>query len=138
MLWLAWGWVLFSIDPFATNFVGFLLFYLTFFLSFTGTVAILGFFFRKVRLNEHPNFHLVAISFRQSLIISVLFTSLLVLQGLGWLTLWLVLIFFLIAIIIETIILARQKRSTPEISFTVTQVQEYMYTDPEFIKRSIE
>lgn len=138
LLWFAWFWVLLSIDPFATNFIGFLLFYLTLYLSLGGSIALGGFSLRKARMKEHPNFHLVSISFRQSAIISTMLISLLLLQGLTLLVWWHILVLIALATFAEVLLLTKQRRSTPEISFTVSQVQTYIPADPLFTKKTIE
>ena len=42
--WALWVYVIFTIDPSVTNWIGFLLFYVSIFLAMSGTFAIVGFF----------------------------------------------------------------------------------------------
>lgn len=76
--WVAFGFVLWNINPEITNWIGFLLFYLSLFLSLIGTAAIIGFLVRFIWLNHELIFNSVKVAFRQSflfafLIIAVLF-----------------------------------------------------------------
>lgn len=87
LLWAGWGWTLFTIDPQATNLLGFLFFYAIFFLAMTGSMAVLGLALRQKRGTDLPLYHLVAITFRQGLLLSALLTALLILQGLRRLSL---------------------------------------------------
>jgi hypothetical protein len=70
--WAGWVYVIFLVDPFATNWVGFLLFYLSFFLALTGSAALLGFFIRFVILKHELAFRAVKEAFRQSFLFSFL------------------------------------------------------------------
>lgn len=80
---LCWGtfvFILKTVDPDVTNRLGFFLFYLSLFLSLSGTAAIVGFLIRFVGLKHELAFFSVKIAFRQSflfafLIIAVLFLS---------------------------------------------------------------
>jgi len=80
--WISFYYILSSIDPTATNILGFIFFYASLFLALLGTssLIILGF---KLRKNTEllPVFRLVGISFRQGIWISILFSSLLYLQS---------------------------------------------------------
>lgn len=78
ILWGVFAFVLKTVDPQITNWIGFLLFYISLFLALTGTAAIVGFFVRFKVLKHELIFNLVKTAFRQSflfafLIIAVLF-----------------------------------------------------------------
>lgn len=78
--WGAFVFVLNTINPFATNWVGFLLFYISLFLSLMGTISIVGFLIRFACLKHELAFRAVKAAFRQSflfafLIVAVLFLS---------------------------------------------------------------
>ncbi len=101
-----WGVFIFIvnlIDPETTNLIGFILFYLSLFLSLIGTSAIIGFFFRFVVLRRELVFYAVKIAFRQSFLFSFFLITLLFLfsQNLNtWFNLILLLIIFTILEII--------------------------------------
>ncbi len=69
--WCSWTLILFSIDPRITNWIGFLLFYVSLFLSLIGTFALLGFFTRFIALRQKLVFRLVQDAFRQSFFFSI-------------------------------------------------------------------
>lgn len=87
------------IDPTITNWLGFFLFYLSLFLSLSGTIAILGFVFRFLALKKELAFNLVKKSFRQSFVISLFIIILLILKAnslFNWLNLFLLITIFVI------------------------------------------
>jgi hypothetical protein len=64
--WLAWFFVLGSIDPTQAGFFGFLFFYASLFLALTGTFSVIGFLIKKIVLkNDQVIFHHVRSTFRQ-------------------------------------------------------------------------
>jgi hypothetical protein len=97
-----WGIFLFvasSVDPTSTNWVGFALFYLALFLSFSGTSALVGFIIRFVIIRKQLAFNSVKISFRQSFLFSLFIVILLLLKSqqlFSWLNIFLLLIIFTI------------------------------------------
>ena len=99
---ICWGILLFVanlVDPSATNWLGFLLFYLAFFLSLSGTIALLGFLLRFVVLKKKLAFNLVKTAFRQSFLLSLFIVILLILKSqslLNWLNLILLVSIFLV------------------------------------------
>jgi len=68
--WAAFGYIIWTVDPRATNRIGFLLFYSSLFLSMVGTTAIIGFIIRFVGLKRKLVFNLVKDAFRQSFLFS--------------------------------------------------------------------
>lgn len=68
--WSIWIFVILTVNPETTNWVGFLLFYLSLFLSLVGTSAIVGFLIRFVGLKKHLEAHSVKEAFRQSFLFS--------------------------------------------------------------------
>lgn len=64
--WFVWIFVIWTVNPETTNWVGFLLFYLSLFLSLVGTSAIVGFLIRFVGLKKHLEAHSVKEASRQS------------------------------------------------------------------------
>jgi hypothetical protein len=72
MCWAVFFFVLGTVNPEITNWVGFMLFYLSLFLSLVGTSAIIGFLVRFVGLKKTLAFRSVAEAFRQSFLFSFL------------------------------------------------------------------
>jgi hypothetical protein len=86
--WGAFLFVLNMVDPLATNWVGFLLFYASLFLSLMGTASIVGFLIRFTCLKHELAFRSVKAAFRQSFLFSFLIVAVLFLSSQGFLT-WL-------------------------------------------------
>ena len=93
--WGVWIFLLFTINPQITNWIGFFLFYAAIFLSLVGTAALIGFIVRFIALKQELVFRLVKEAFRQSFLFSILITASLILLSQGLFT-WLNL-FFLIS-----------------------------------------
>lgn len=72
--WSAFVLIIFLIDPQTTNSTGFILFYVSLYLSLVGTAATLGFVVRFVFLKKHLVFRLVKDAFRQSFLFAALIT----------------------------------------------------------------
>lgn len=73
--WITFGIVVWMINPESTNWIGFLLFYLSLFLSLVGTTAIAGFITRFIALKRELVFNSVKEAFRQSFLFSFLIIS---------------------------------------------------------------
>jgi hypothetical protein len=86
--WLCWVYILFTIDPEITNWIGFSLFYSSLFFSLIGTAAIIGFLIRFAVLHQELAFRAVKESFRQSFLFSFLITASLFLSSVNLFT-WL-------------------------------------------------
>lgn len=72
---VCWGvfiFILWSINPATTNWIGFLLFYFSLFLALTGTAAIIGFVIRFIAMKKELAFRLVKEAFRQSFLFAAL------------------------------------------------------------------
>ncbi|MFH1412614.1 MAG: hypothetical protein ABIG10_01120 [bacterium] len=69
------GIVLATIDPFSTNWPGFILFYSSLFLTIIGIFSILGFTVRFVALRRQLVVHSVVISFRQAFLAAFVIAS---------------------------------------------------------------
>jgi hypothetical protein len=97
------------INPFSTNWLGFLLFYTSLFIALVGLSTLVGFLFRFVILKKGLAFNLVKLSFRQSFLFSLFLVSALFLQANSLLT-WLNLLFLiLIFSVLEIFLLSRKK-----------------------------
>lgn len=70
--WAAWVYTLWTVNPEITNWIGFLLFYLSLFLALTGTAALIGFVVRFIALKQELAFRSVKEAFRQSFLFSAL------------------------------------------------------------------
>ncbi len=87
------------IDPTATNWLGFLLFYISLFLALSGTAALIGFLIRFVALRRELAFYAVATAFRQSFLFALFIVISLILLSFNlftWLNIGLLLIIFAI------------------------------------------
>lgn len=89
LCWAAWAVVLINVDPFQDTGVGFSFFYVSLFFALLGTVSLFSFFIRYYFSQaDWPLFRLVQKSFHDALIISIVLTALLFLQGQGYLRWW--------------------------------------------------
>ena len=86
--WTAWILVLFQVNPLETNFLGFLIFYLSLFFALLGTFFLISFGFRKLINKFSLEYKIVSISFRQSFFFALLVVVFLILQGNNLLTWW--------------------------------------------------
>jgi hypothetical protein len=97
---ICWGIFVFVarlVNPEATNWLGYSLFYSALFLSLSGTTALIGFIFRFVALKKELAFNLVKVAFRQSFLFSLFIVFLLILKSqhlFNWLNLFLLVIIF--------------------------------------------
>ncbi len=109
---LSWGIFIFlmnSIDPKVTNWVGFVFFYFSLFLALSGTLALIGFIIRKKTMKEVLDFHIVNTSFRQAFLFSVLITATLFMLGehlFSWIN---IIILIIILSITEYLLINKQK-----------------------------
>jgi len=95
LCWSAFAFVLFNVNPEITNWLGFLLFYMSLFLALVGTGALVGFVIRFVGLKRELAFRSVRDAFRQSFLFSFLITAVLFLLSknlFSWLNLALLII----------------------------------------------
>ncbi len=106
LCWAAFIFVLWNVNPEITNWLGFLLFYLSLFLAMVGTGALIGFVIRFVGLKHELAFRSVRDAFRQSFLFSFLIIAVLFLLSknlFSWLNLFLLVVglsvleFFLIS-----------------------------------------
>ena len=113
--WVAWFFVLGSIDPKQAGVAGFLFFYVSLFLALTGAVSVVGFLIRKrVVKNDDAVFHHVKHTFRQALLISaVIILGLLLLQA-KLLTWWIGVMLILLFAIFEGVIFTSRKHNNKD------------------------
>jgi len=107
--WSAWAVVINSINPETTNWIGFVLFYTSLFLSLVGTSTIIGFVIRFAALKQELVFRQVAIAFRQSFSFAALIVALLILQA-SHMLVWYNMIFLIIGLTVLEFFLISYKR----------------------------
>jgi len=108
--WLIWIFIVWTINPKVTNWIGFLLFYMSLFLALTGTAAIVGFAIRFVVMKKELAYRLVKEAFRQSFLFSGLIIISLMLLSKGWFS-WFNLILLIIGLsALEYFLLSYQKK----------------------------
>jgi hypothetical protein len=110
IFWVVWFSVLSQIDPFTTDFFGFILFYLTLFFGLLGTFFLISFGYRKIFSKFSLEFNIVGTSFRQSFFFSLLIVSLLLLQGVRMLNMLNSLLLVGAIVILEFFFLSYKKR----------------------------
>lgn len=86
--WASFAFVAGMVDPMRTNWLGFILFYLSVFLALAGTFAIFGFIFRFIIFKGEVAFRAVKLAFYQSFVFSSFAVALLLLASVRLLT-WL-------------------------------------------------
>ncbi len=107
--WAIFAYVLLSINPEITNWLGFFLFYVSLFLSIIGTSALVGFLIRFVFLKKHIAFRLVKEAFRQSFLFAFLIVISLILLSQDLFT-WLNIFFLIISLsVLEFFMLSYEK-----------------------------
>lgn len=112
MCWLAWFFVLGSVEPEQAGFFGFLFFYASLFLALAGTFSVIGFLIKKIILKDDQIvFHHVKSTFRQGMLVAgIIIASLLLLQF-KLLTWWNGILLVLLFALIEGIIFTNRKYS---------------------------
>lgn len=99
-----------TVDPYATNYLGFLLFYSSLFIFLAGIISLMGFLIRFVILKQGLAFNLVKLSFRQSFVLSLFLVLGLYLQASAVLT-WLNLGFLIAGFsILEVFLISSRKK----------------------------
>ncbi len=87
------------VDPTATNWIGYILFYLTLFAALSGAIFLVGFVIRFVALKKELAFNLVRNAFRQSFLLALFIIFLLILKShslFSWLNISLLIMIFTI------------------------------------------
>jgi len=98
---IAWLEVLFFVNPLGTGLAGFILFYLSFFLTFWGIFSIIGFLIRYILRRNRFAYDQVKMAFRQGFLFSLLLISSLILQSHGLLVWWNMLLLIGLLAIVE-------------------------------------
>ena len=95
--WTAFIFILSTVNPEITNWLGFSLFYLSLFLALSGSAALAGFLVRFVGLRHELAFYSVKTAFRQSFLFSFLIIAVLFLLAYNLFT-WVNLFFLVIGL----------------------------------------
>lgn len=103
----SWVIVLMFIDPETIGFVGVSLFFISFFLMIFGIASIVGFVVRRIFQRSEVAFKLVAISFRQAILIALLLSGTLFLQSKRLFTWWTSIPLLVFLSLIEAFFVAR-------------------------------
>jgi hypothetical protein len=107
---VALAFVLWSVDPTGTNWIGFCLFYSSLFLSLAGIFSLVGFLIRFIALKQELAFRLVRDAFRQSFLFSFLIVAILYLLSKNLFS-WMNVIFLVIGITVFEFFLLGYNRS---------------------------
>ena len=109
LCWLAFSLVIRIVNPETTNWLGFLLFYLSLFLSLVGTTAIIGFIVRFIGLKHELVLYSVRAAFRQSFLFAFFIVAVLFLLAHNLFS-WLNVIFLVIGLsVLEFFMLSYKK-----------------------------
>ncbi len=106
--WIAWIFVVHSIDPVYSGIIGYLLFHTTLFVAVLGTSVLFG---TVIRLWIRPNeilYRQTLRSFRQGIILSSLFTCTLLLLSFQLLRWWTILLLVILFSLIELLFLSKR------------------------------
>jgi len=94
--WIAWVVVILNINPYETSLVGLLLFYVTLTMALASSLAIVIFVLKKLTTKKELIVaRIVQGSFRQALLLTFLVIGILILQNLGYLKIWIIIVFIL-------------------------------------------
>lgn len=107
--WLGFSFVIWTINPEETSWLGFLLFYLSLFLAIVGTASLIGFIIRFVGLKQNIAFRSVRDAFRQSFLLAFLITAILFLLSKNLFS-WLNVFFLVIGLSIFEFFLVNYQR----------------------------
>lgn len=103
----SWVMVLLFLNPQVSGAVGVALFFVSFFLVIFGIASIVGYAARRIFRRNEIAFKLVALSFRQAILIAALLTGSLFLQSRGYFTWWTALLLLTFLTLIEAFFSAR-------------------------------
>ncbi|MFZ4648621.1 MAG: hypothetical protein ACOYMB_03220 [Patescibacteria group bacterium] len=108
--WGAFAFVAGLIDPSKTNWLGFVLFYLSLFLALAGTFALVGFLFRFIVFKGEVAFRAVKLAFHQSFVFSSFVIILLLLASRDLLTWFNSSLLALLFLVFEFFVASRAKK----------------------------
>jgi len=108
--WGAFLFILNTVNPEITNWLGFILFYSSLFLAISGLAAIVGFLIRFWFLKQKLAFYSVNSAFRQSFLFALLIISILLLLANELFTILNVLLLVVIITLIEFFLISHRKK----------------------------
>ena len=106
-LWVAWALVVLNLDPVGSGWLALVLFYASFLLALSGTLALLGFGVRALLFRSTPLFRHLATAHRQGALLRALATGALLLQAERLLAWWSALLLVVIACGLEYFFVSR-------------------------------
>lgn len=106
--WIGWVFVLHSVDPIHSGFVGFLLFYLMIFIAILGTAVFFGTLIRTWFRPVEPVYRHTLRSFRQGIILTCLFLAALFLLSFELLRWWSGLLLIILFSLIELLFVSKK------------------------------
>ncbi|MBI2475104.1 hypothetical protein HYV69_01630 [Candidatus Uhrbacteria bacterium] len=109
--WIGWVFVLNTTDPITTGLVGYLLFYLTLAIAFSGTTALFG---TLIRIWFHPDgipYRQTVRALRQSVIFTGLFVSAMILLSFDIMRWWSAILLVVLFSLIELLFSAHNNQS---------------------------
>jgi len=109
--WTGWVFLLHTVDPVHAGLTGFILFYLTLFVSILGTTVLLGTVIRFWARPKEIPYRQAAKAFRQGILLSALFVCVLVLVSFELLVWWSGLLVVVLFSLIELLFLSRSLSS---------------------------
>lgn len=112
--WIAWGLVIYLIDPAEADFLGLLCFYSSLLLAFSGSLALLGFFLRAKFLKSLPLFKHVIKAFRQGFLLASLLVLAFFLQSKRFLTWWNIILLVSIFTVLEFFFISHRSKPKGE------------------------
>jgi len=108
--WVAWFFVITSLDPNKAGMIGFLFFYISLFLALVGTFSVIGFMVRrKILKDDELVFRHVKKTFRQGILFASLILIVLFLLQMQILTWWVAILLAVLYAILEGIIFTNRK-----------------------------
>lgn len=117
LAWFGFFVIINSFDPTQGNWLVFTLFYFVLFLAWLGTLALLGFWLRKLISGKRQRlFNMVGESFRQAFIFAAVLVIALGLQAARVLTWWNIALLVLLATVVEFVILLFSQNQKDKIS----------------------
>jgi hypothetical protein len=107
LAWVSWFLIVTMIDPQSGGVIALIFFLLSLFFALLGTVASLGFLWRRWWWHEVPAFVQAGRSFRQGIIVAVVTITALILQYFRVLVVWNMLLLVVAALALELYFLSR-------------------------------
>lgn len=105
--WLAFGLILFYVNPYNSGALGLIAFYISLFFASIGTLTLIGFYLRVWFSKNEILFAHVNPSFRQAILLSIILVGSLVLQAFHLLTWWDGALFVLSIVLVEFYFISR-------------------------------